>query len=268
MMKTSLFGCIGSIALALSALAQNPTPALEASPPPSPPAAPAIAASPPAAAPSPTIAIDEEEDLERAIERKVRRGLSGINITFGDDNDKKRDERRARREAGLDERIDETVERSIEDRIERRIERGVEDGALMAIPIVGIIFAALFGTPIAIVGVIMFFSYIKARSLHKTVRMMVEKGQPVPEALFAAPHTPAKQRSDMRRGVTLLMVGLGIMLFLAAVNEFEGGAWALGLIPFMIGAGYLAIWVMEGNKITFNRTATDNASTDTPPPLP
>ena len=270
-MKTSLIACIGSIAVALSAFAQNPTPALEASPP-TPPAAPATTPPPPAAAASPTATIEAEDgDLEDAIERKVRRGLSGINITFGDDKTRARAER-LRGERG-DSDIDKDIERAIEDRIERKIERGIDDGALMAIPIVGIIFATLFGAPVLIVGVIMFFSYIKARSLHKTVRMMVEKGQPVPEALFAARHTPAKQRSDMRRGVVLLMVGLGIMLFLAAVNEFEGGAWALGLIPFMIGAGYLAIWVMEGNKITFNRTANDhtdstNAGTDTPPPLP
>ncbi len=115
----------------------------------------------------------------------------------------------------------------------------------MAIPIVGIIFTTLFGAPVMIVGLIMFFSYWKARSLHRTVRMMVEKGQPVPESLFAAPHSPARQRSDMRRGVVLGMVGLGIMLFLGAVNEWEGGAWALGLIPFLIGAGYLVVWKLE-----------------------
>lgn len=253
-MKTSLLGCIGSIALALSALAQNPTPALEATAP-TPPAAPAAPASSPAIAPQAPASVDEDEDLERSIERKVRRGLNGINITFGDEKDKTRAERRGRSEHEIDEAL------------ERRIERGVEEGALMAIPIVGIIFTTLFGAPVMIVGVIMFFSYIKARSLHKTVRMMVEKGQPVPEALFAAPHTPAKQRSDMRRGVTLVMIGLGIMLFLAAVNEFEGGGWALGLIPFMIGAGYLAIWFMEGNRISFNRTTNDHAGTDTPPPL-
>ena len=262
-MKISLLGCIGSIALALSALAQNPTPELEASPP-SPPAAPPAVSSP--AAPSPAADIDDEEDLERAIERKVRRGLNGINITFGDEKDKARAKARAERRGRSDHELDE--------QIERRIEKGIEDGALMAIPIVGIIFTTLFGAPVLIVGVIMFFSYIKARSLHKTVRMMVEKGQPVPEALFAAPHTPARQRSDVSRGVVLVMIGIGVMLFLAAVNEFEGGAWGLGLIPFMIGAGYLAIWVMEGNKITFNRTTTTdhttstNAGTDTPPPLP
>ena len=255
-MKTSLFGCICSVALALSALAQTPTPALEATP--AGPAPVPTAPTAPAAVPSPTVDLDDDEDLDRQIERKVKRGLS---ITFGDDKDKDRDERRRRRTDG-------DVEKDIEDEIERRIERGMHDGALMAIPIVTIIFATLFGAPVLIVAVIMFFSYIKARSLHKTVRLMVEKGQPVPESLLAAPHTPARQRNDMRRGVMLVIVGIGVMLFLAAVNEFEGGAWALGLIPFMIGVAYLAVWALEGNKLTFNKTVTDNAGTDTPPPLP
>ncbi len=125
----------------------------------------------------------------------------------------------------------------------------VGDSALMAIPIVGIIFTTLFGAPVMIVGVIMFFSYWKQRSLHRTVRMMVEKGQPVPEALFATPSSPIRQRSDMRRGVVLVMVGLGIMIFFAAVNDWEGGAWALGIIPFLIGCGYLLVWKLEGRKM-------------------
>ena len=84
--------------------------------------------------------------------------------------------------------------------------------------------------------------------------MMVEKGQPVPEALLNPP--PAqRQRSDMRRGVVLVMVGLGIMLFLGAVNNWENGAWALGIIPFVVGAGYLLVWKLEAKK-------------DNPPPLP
>ena len=76
---------------------------------------------------------------------------------------------------------------------------------------------------------------------------MVEKGQPVPEALLNPP--PAqRQRSDMRRGVVLAMVGLGLMLFFGAVNDWEGGAWSIGLIPFLIGAGYLLVWKLEGKE--------------------
>jgi hypothetical protein len=117
----------------------------------------------------------------------------------------------------------------------------------IAIPIVTIVFLAIFGTPIFIVAVILYFSFSKTRALHRTVRLMVEKGQPVPEALLNPP--PAqRQRSDMRRGVVLAMVGLGLMLFFAAVNDWEGGAWSIGLIPFLIGAGYLLVWKLEGKK--------------------
>jgi hypothetical protein len=59
----------------------------------------------------------------------------------------------------------------------------------------------------------------------------------------------------MRRGVVLVMVGVGLMLFFAAVNDWEGGSWAIGVIPFVIGLGYLLVWKLEGKK-------------DNPPPLP
>jgi hypothetical protein len=44
------------------------------------------------------------------------------------------------------------------------------------------------------------------------------------------------------------MVGVGLMLFFAAVNHWEGGSWALGIIPFLIGLGYLLVWKLEGGK--------------------
>jgi len=120
-------------------------------------------------------------------------------------------------------------------------------GALMAIPIVGIIFTTLFGAPVMVVAAVMFFSYLKSRSLHRTVRTMVEKGQEVPAALFAPPPV-VRARSDLRRGVILLMVGIGLMTFLGAVNDWEGGAWSLGVIPFVIGLGYLLVWKLEGRR--------------------
>jgi hypothetical protein len=122
------------------------------------------------------------------------------------------------------------------------------------IPIVAITLLTVFGAPVLIVGLILYFSFSRSRALHRTVRMMVEKGQPVPEALLNPP--PAqRQRSDLRRGVVLTMVGLGLMVFFAAVNDWEGGAWTLGLIPFLIGAGYLLVWKLDTKK-------------DNPPPVP
>ncbi|MFL6537683.1 MAG: DUF6249 domain-containing protein [Chthoniobacterales bacterium] len=133
----------------------------------------------------------------------------------------------------------------------------------IAVAIVGLIFTTLFGAPVLIVAAIMFFSFLKNRALHRTVREMVAKGQPVPPELFAAPGTPAKIRSDIRRGVVLIMVGIGLIVFFGAVNDWEGGAWALGMIPLLIGAGYLLVWKLEGSKKNGINTLRDNT-----PPVP
>jgi len=107
---------------------------------------------------------------------------------------------------------------------------------------------SIFGAPVLIVAVIMYFGFSRNRMMHRTIRMMAEKGQPIPPALLAPPTPAIRQRSDMRRGVVLCMVGLGLMLFFGAVNQWEGGSWAIGVIPFVIGLGYLLVWKLEGKK--------------------
>jgi Domain of unknown function (DUF6249) len=224
-MKIRLLSCIGWFVLAMGVTAQTPTPeSPEASPSPTAtisPASTTMVSPTPMTAASPTATLaapagvsparSTSDDLQSRIEKKVRKHL---NVSVDDD--------------AVDHDWD-------------------SDVPWIAIPIVTIVFLTIFGTPILIVAVIMYFSFSKNRALHRTVRLMVEKGQPVPEALLNPP--PAqRQRSDMRRGVVLAMVGLGLMLFLAAVNDWEGGAWSIGLIPFLIGAGYLLVWKLEGKK--------------------
>jgi len=125
----------------------------------------------------------------------------------------------------------------------------------IAIPIVAIVFLSIFGAPVAIVVMIGIFSMISTRMRQRTIRMMVEKGQPVPAELLAPATRGIRRRSDARRGVVWTMVGLGLMIWLAAVNDWEGGAWSFGLIPFLIGLGYLIVWKLEHKK-------------DIPPPPP
>jgi Domain of unknown function (DUF6249) len=140
------------------------------------------------------------------------------------------------------------------DALDRLGEEKSKDIPEFVIPIVAITLLTVFGAPVLIVGLIMYFSFSRSRAMHRTVRMMVEKGQPVPEALLNPP--PAqRQRSDLRRGVVLTMIGIGLMAFFGAVNDWEGGSWTLGLIPFLIGVGYLLVWKLDTKK-------------DNPPPLP
>ena len=217
-MKTTLLTYLCSFALVLTAFGQTPTP-------PASPTATAVTSTSATATVAPTAAPTvtpyEEDSIEREVARKLKRKFGVTIDTKGVTN----------------------VTRHHRDN-----DNDDDDfGAFMAIPIVGIIFTTLFGAPVLVVAAIMFFSYLKSRSLHRTVRTMVEKGEPVPPALFAPPPV-VRARSDMRRGVILMMVGFGVMIFFGAVNEWEGGAWALGIIPFLIGAGYLLVWKLEGPK--------------------
>jgi hypothetical protein len=208
-MKKSILLCICSTALTISVFAQAPT----ASPIASPAAATPTATTAAIASPS-----DLADRIHQRLEKKLRGGKHGIII--GRDHD----------EIDLDDG------------------RSNEDIPAMVIPLVGIVFLTIFGAPVLIVLTIGLIALAVSRSRQRTIRMMVEKGQPVPAELLA-PHTKAvRQRSDVRRGVIWTMIGLGAIIFFGAVNDWEQGIWSIGLIPFLIGIGYLMVWKLEGKK--------------------
>jgi hypothetical protein len=221
-MKTMFLICLGSLTLALTGFSQTPAASVPASPSPGNPASVV-----------PSVSPADENDLGDKIHRRIDRKLrqKGLHFSVGPDDDV----------AGISHN------------------GSHEDIPEIAIPIVAIIFMTVFGAPVLIVGVIMYFGFSRNRMMHKTIRMMVEKGQPVPAALLAPPPPAVRQRSDMRRGVVLLMVGIALVVFFGAVNDWEGGSWAIGIIPFLIGAGYLLVWKLEGGQ---------KPKTDNPPPLP
>ena len=221
-MKTSLLGFLASCVLVMSAFGQTPiaSPSDSAAPAPTSSLAPtstpiATLAPATAVAPSATVA-----------------SSAAISATPGKSDD-----------------IDSAIEKKIRQQFKVSVDGHTvnEDVPWIAFPIVLIVFLSIFGTPVLIVAVIMYFSFSKTRALHRTVQMMVEKGQEVPVALLNPP--PAqRQRSDLRRGVVLVMIGLSLMIFFGAVNDWEGGAWSLGIIPFLIGAGYLLVWKLDARK--------------------
>jgi hypothetical protein len=210
-MKKLILLCICSFALAAGLFAQAPT----ASP----------IASPPAATVAPTTTVtptttasvspsDLADRIHQKLEKKLR-GHHGITIDTGDKDE----------DADL---------------------RKMRD--FVAIPIVAIVFLSIFGAPVLIVIMIGMFTLLVSRMRQRTIRMMVEKGQPIPAELLAPAARSVRRRSDVRRGVIWAMVGLGVMVFFGAVNDWEGGAWSLGLIPFLIGLGYLLVWKLEGKN--------------------
>jgi len=234
-MKKLFTICIGSMALAWGAFAQTPTMSPVAtpgapSPTPAVPTATATVSITPVLSASPTAS--EPSSLAQKIHKKLDKKLrhKGI-VTMGDNDDS---------DTSSDRHHDEPIPAEV-------------------LPIIAIVMTSIFGMPVLIMAVILYFGFSRNRMMHRTVRMMVEKGQPVPAALLNPPPS-VRKRSDMRRGVVLCMIGLGMMIFFAAVNQGEGGAWALGVIPFLIGAGYLFVWKLEGKA--------DEGKADNPPPLP
>jgi len=222
LMKKLFLLCICSMALPGALFAQVPTETPIASSTAA-TAAPSITAPVSTAAPSATpssVSSDLADKIHRKLEKKLG-GKHGITIDTGDKDE----------DADLNEMRN-----------------------LVAIPIVAIVFMSIFGAPVLIVMVIGIFALIGNRMRQRTIRMMVEKGQPVPAELLAPEVKRVRRRSDVRRGVVWTMVGLGLMIWLAAINE-DGGAWSFGLIPFLIGLGYLIIWKLENKK-------------DIPPPPP
>ncbi len=94
----------------------------------------------------------------------------------------------------------------------------------------------VFACPVAIVGAILFYRHRHNLVLHKTLAAMIDKGVPIPPELLQPEKRP---KSDLQRGIVLVAVGIGLIIFFVAERE---SAWGLGFIPLLIGVGYLLAW--------------------------
>jgi hypothetical protein len=102
---------------------------------------------------------------------------------------------------------------------------------------------AFFVALLFMIAVPLYFQFRRERIRHESIRALIEKGQPIPREML----TPPTQRSDLRRGLTLVGAGIGLALLLIAIPEARAtGAWASGAIPLLVGIGYLVAWRIEG----------------------
>lgn len=103
-----------------------------------------------------------------------------------------------------------------------------------------------------IVGVVTYYRYRRRREVQETIRLAIEKGQELPAEFLETISSPKdlpkkpKKDQDLRRGVVLMAVGLGVAAFGILVGEDAvRPLMGIGSIPFLIGAALTALWVLR-----------------------
>jgi len=102
---------------------------------------------------------------------------------------------------------------------------------------------AIFGMPVFIVVAVQMFRSRRLRMVHEVVLKLAEKGQPVPPELF---RESEMKKSDVRNGLTLIGIGLGVATGFYLSGSTSGVGWAL--IPAFMGLARLIAWKIDRDQ--------------------
>jgi len=90
-----------------------------------------------------------------------------------------------------------------------------------------------------------YFNQRKSKSRLNLLGKFIDKDKDIPKELMFSEKEP---RSDLRRAIILISLGLSVGLFLYLLN-LEKSFWTIGLIPIIIGIGYfLSFKFVKNNK--------------------
>ncbi|MBC7621783.1 MAG: hypothetical protein H7232_00170 [Aeromicrobium sp.] len=110
------------------------------------------------------------------------------------------------------------------------------ENTVLLIPLFGILFGTLM--PVLIIWLALRYRTSRNQLVYETAIKLAEKGQPVPAELFTNLNPGG---SDLRRGFVLIMLGVAICICLYEL----GVPWTFGLIPLLMGVGFLIVWRLE-----------------------
>ena len=108
-----------------------------------------------------------------------------------------------------------------------------------------LIVSVVFLTSAIIVATVFYFIHRAKELRHATIRLALEKGQPLPADLLEGAARPPLPGSDLARGAKLVFTGVGLSLFF---YFFEQHLWPIGLIVLFVGLGHLAAYALAGRQ--------------------
>ena len=95
-----------------------------------------------------------------------------------------------------------------------------------------------------------FFTHRARQETHKTVRLALERGEALtPDRLERLGEPPPRKRNDLRRGMVMIFLGLGLAAFGVILGEPDAmrPMIAIGLVPLLLGVAHLILWRVGGN---------------------
>jgi hypothetical protein len=102
--------------------------------------------------------------------------------------------------------------------------------------------AVTYAAIVTIVAISLFFRYRTQQMRQDLYKSFIEKGEPIPESFL--PGTKRRSRNgDLRFGLVLLTGGVGLSASLLLAGQMQGAPF--GIIPALIGAGFLLVWKVE-----------------------
>ena len=96
-----------------------------------------------------------------------------------------------------------------------------------------------------------YFAHRTRQDVQSTVRVALERGDPLTaDLLDRLVQPPTPKRTDLRRGVIGIGLGIGLGVFGLVVGEPDAvrPMLAVGMVPLLLGLAYLILWRLNGDK--------------------
>ncbi len=123
------------------------------------------------------------------------------------------------------------------------------------IPIMALI--CVFGFPILIVFVVLFFKYKNRKAKYRLAEQALAAGQPIPAEFF----NQKLESGVLQKGISNTFIGIGLFVFLGAITK-DFGIGCIGLFVMFMGIGQIVIHYTQVDRK--NRKKPDGTDTKFP----